>query len=199
MTLSVQFMTMIAMVIGGFYLGLIQDTYRRFQGYWKNNVFLLYFMEISFWLTQVLLLFYVLFRVNAGELRFYVFLACLLGFAAYQALAAPLYKRLLEQIIRIVVKCYRFLENLVQTIIIAPIKYIFQLLVALILLIGQLILSIILFAAKIIYVPLKWIAMVIYRLLPKSIQNFLHKLAGFYSTIKNTCRKGLKYLKFKRR
>ncbi|WP_099158888.1 spore cortex biosynthesis protein YabQ [Virgibacillus ndiopensis] len=199
MTLSVQFMTMIAMVIAGFYLGMVQDTYRRFTKHWKGKLFLTYFMEISFWLSQTLILFYVLFRVNAGELRFYVFLACLLGFAAYQGLASNLYKRLLERVIKIVLMCYRFIKNLVQMIIIAPIKYVIQILITVILFIGHLLLTIFLFIVKLIYTPLKWIFMTIYRILPKNFQNFLHKLAGFYSTMKNICIKWLKYFKFKGR
>ncbi|GGB51192.1 hypothetical protein GCM10011409_30950 [Lentibacillus populi] len=199
MTLDVQFMTMIVMVISGFYLGIIQETFRRFQPHWKENRFLRYFMEITFWLSQVLLLFYVLFRVNAGELRFYVFLALLLGFAAYQALAAHAYKRLLEYVIRVIAACYHFLEKLIQTLIITPVKYLIQLVITLILFVVQLVISILLFIAKVIIFPIKWVIYLIYRLLPKSIQNFLHKTAGFYSTIKNICKKGLEYLKFKRR
>ncbi|WP_188456137.1 spore cortex biosynthesis protein YabQ [Virgibacillus oceani] len=199
MTLSVQFMTMIAMVLAGFYLGIIQDTYRRFTRHWKGKVFLTYFIEVLFWLSQTLILFYVLFRVNAGELRFYVFLACLLGFAAYQALAANLYKRLLERVIKIVLVCLRFIKKLVQMIIINPIKFVIQTLITVILFIGHVLVTILLFILKLLYTPLKWVFMTIYRFLPKKIQNFLHKLAGFYSTMKNICIKWLKYFKFKRR
>lgn len=199
MTLNVQFITMLAMVLCGFYLGLILETFRRFQPHWKDNRLLKYVMEISFWMSQVLLLFYVLFRVNAGELRFYVFLALFLGFAAYQALAAPMYKRLLEFAIRIVVACYRFVEQVIQTLIITPIKYIIKLLVTITLFIVQLVITVLLFIGKVIFLPIKWIFYMIYRLLPKRFRNFLHKTAGFYSTMKNICKKGLKYLKFKRR
>ncbi|MGY0694535.1 spore cortex biosynthesis protein YabQ [Virgibacillus sp. FSP13] len=199
MTLNVQFMTMIVMIISGFYLGIIQETFRRFKPHWKDNKFFVYFMEVAFWLSQVLLVFYVLFLVNAGELRFYVFLALFLGFSIYQALAAPLYKWLLEHLIRIIVTCYRFMERLIQILIITPIKYMIKLFVTLVLLIVQFITTLILFVAKVIFFPIRWIFTIIYRLLPRNIQNFFHKLAGFYSTIKNISKKGMKYLKFKRR
>src|SRR5699024_5483544 len=101
MTLDVQFMTMAAMTLSGIYLGIAQETFRRFKPHWKPNRFLLYFMEIAFWLFQVALIFYVLFLVNAGELRLYVFLALFLGISMYQVLVASVYKRLLEMIVRI--------------------------------------------------------------------------------------------------
>src|SRR5690625_1289933 len=90
MTLSTQFITMLAMTSGGFYLGVVLDTFRRFASSWKNRIIFSYVMETSFWLTQVIILFYVLFRVNGGELRLYIFLACLLGFTIYQVLAAKI-------------------------------------------------------------------------------------------------------------
>ncbi|MEW9675295.1 spore cortex biosynthesis protein YabQ [Lentibacillus sp. L22] len=199
MTLDVQFLTMIVMIISGIYLGAALETFLRFKPYWKSNWFMLYFMEIAFWLSQVLLLFYVLFLVNAGELRVYVFLALFMGFAAYKALFAPLYKRLLELFIRIILTCYHFIEKLIKTLVIAPIKYIIQLLITLILFIVQLLVKVFLFVVKVIFFPIKWILILLYRMLPKNIRNFLHKTAGFYSTMENICKKGLDYIKFKRR
>src|SRR5699024_12815245 len=123
MTLHVQFMSLISMVIGGFYLGMAIDTFRRFSTYWERNVFFKYLLEICFWLMQSLILFYVLFRVNDGEIRFYIFLSCLLGFATYQALAASIYKQLLEGVIRIVRSIYRFFKRLIEVLIIIPVKW----------------------------------------------------------------------------
>src|SRR5699024_2545129 len=114
MTLDVQFMTMIAMALCGIYLGIAQETFRRFTPHWKSNRFLAYFMEITFWLSQVMIIFYILFRVNSGELRMYVFLALLLGVSAYQVFVAAIYKRVLEMIIRIITVVYQFLKRLIQ-------------------------------------------------------------------------------------
>lgn len=197
--LDVQFLTMVTMILCGIYLGIVQETFRRFQPHWSSNRFLLYVMEIGFWLSQVILIFYALFLVNAGELRFYVFLALFLGFAAYQALVAPIYKRVLEIIIRAIAAVYRFLERMVQTLLIAPVKFIVQLLVTIIISILQLIVSIFLFLVKIFFAPLKWIILMIYHILPEKTQTFLRKTAGIYSRIKNICKKGWNYLKGKRR
>lgn len=58
MTLTVQFITMAAMIVSGLYLGMSLDTFRRFSPYFKNNVFLTYSLEISFWLMQAFILFF---------------------------------------------------------------------------------------------------------------------------------------------
>ncbi|GAA0609113.1 spore cortex biosynthesis protein YabQ [Virgibacillus siamensis] len=199
MTLHVQFVTMMAMVLGGLYLGIIQETFRRFSIHWRKRRVLAYFMEISFWLTQTLLLYYLLFRVNSGELRLYVFAAILLGFSVYQVLVANAYKWLLEHIIRIVLGCFQFIENLVSVLIITPVKVIIQFVVTCVLFILQILLRVLSFAGKLIFTPVFWIFRTLFGILPKNIQHNLYKLAGFYSTIKNKCRKWVKKILFKRR
>ncbi|QKY70901.1 spore cortex biosynthesis protein YabQ [Lentibacillus sp. CBA3610] len=194
MTLDVQFITMISMIAGGFYLGMALDTFRRLSIYWKQRVFLIYFMEISFWLTQTMLLYYVLFLANSGELRFYVFLAVLLGFSMYRALAASAFKRLLEHVIRVIAAISRFLENMFKTVIVTPVKFIIQLLITIGVFTVNLLLSLVRYIFKIVFVPVFWLLRMIFRMLPQSIQKNLHKIAGFYSTIENTCKKWLKKL-----
>ncbi len=187
------------MVSSGFYLGIVQETFRRFTPYWKKSIFLTYLLEIIFWITQTGIIFYVLFRVNAGELRLYVFLACFLGFSMYQVFGKAVYKRLLESIIRIATSILRFFRNLIQGLIITPITWIIKFILRIIVFIITLVGSIVLFALKVILTPFRWILIGIYRLMPNNFKNISHKLAGFYSTIKNICYKWLKYLKFKRR
>lgn len=192
-------MTMLAMISGGFYLGMILDTFRRASLHWKNAVFMIYFMEIIFWISQTLLLFYILYRVNAGELRFYVFVACLLGFAAYQALASTAYKKMLEHIIQFALSVYRFFAKVIRMLVITPIIFIFTLLLTAIINIIQVLLIVLMTIGKIIFYPLKLIFRLIYAMLPEIIIKYLHKTAGIYSMMENTCKKWLKKITFKRR
>ncbi|AXI07552.1 spore cortex biosynthesis protein YabQ [Oceanobacillus zhaokaii] len=199
MTLSIQFLTMAAMVLSGFYLGLIQDTYRRFTRYWQRRILLTYVMEICFWLTQSIILFYVLYRVNAGEIRLYIVIACLLGFSMYQVVAANFYKRLLEHLIRIFTAIYNFFAKVVQVLIITPIRWIIITLFLILLTIIKLFGKIIFFILKLIAAPFKWIGYGLYQLLPEKVKKNLHKIAGFYSRMKNICIKWANSLKFNRR
>jgi|SRR5699024_4518987 len=195
MTLDVQFMTMISMILGGIYLGVALETFRRFSPYWKNNRILTYSMEICFWLMQSFILFYILFRVNGGEIRIYSALACLLGFSAYKALVASFYKHFLERIIIIVNSIYRFFVKVINALIIQPVKYIIHFLITCLLLILNGLYTILSFLLKIIVTPVFWVLKKIYHLLPKSLQNILYKIAGFYSTIKNIIIKVVRKLK----
>lgn len=194
MRLDVQFLTMASMILGGFYLGMALDTFRRFTPYWKNKRILTAILEILFWLIQVLILFYILYLVNHGELRVYIFVAVFLGFAMYQALAAPLYKRLLEVMIRIILAIYRFLMKTVYYLIIVPIKWMITVSITTIIMVARLLLNILQFVLKVIWTPIFWILRGVYRLLPESIQKIVRKIAGFYSIMKNTLIKWSRFI-----
>ncbi len=195
MTLQVQFLTMISMIIGGFYLGIAHDSYLRFSPYWRQRVFLRYFFEITFWMIQTLLLFYILYRVNAGELRAYIFIACLLGFSIYKVIFASLYKKILEVIIRILLMLYRFCKKVFHIFIITPIRWV----IYLILLVFQMIISILFFVIKLIFIPIIWIIKLVFRLLPEKLQKNIRKLMGVYSIMENTSMKWIKNILLKRR
>ncbi|MHA6252894.1 spore cortex biosynthesis protein YabQ [Oceanobacillus sp. CAU 1775] len=178
MSLSVQFATIIAMVLSGVYLGIIQSTFQRFSVYWKKRNILKYVLEISFWVLQTVIIFYILFRVNAGELRLYVFLACLLGFSFYQALLKGYYLRLLEVLIRIGKKVLFIIERILYVLIFKPIQLLAVLVISIVVLIG-----------KICFYPFLFLGKFIYSTLPIKNMKISHKFKSFYSTIKSTFRK----------
>jgi spore cortex biosynthesis protein YabQ len=187
MTLSIQFATMAAMVVSGLYLGGSLDTFRRLVPYRKPNTILTYVMEVGFWLIQAFILFFILFQMNGGELRFYIVVAVLLGFSIYQALFKNLYRGLLEKIIQWVTALYRFLRRLIEVLIITPLRWLLVLCMKILLGLGIALGTILLYTLRIILFPLKLLLKMIYRLLPKNIRKLLYKSAGFYSKIKNKC------------
>lgn len=195
MTLTVQFTTMIAMVLCGFYFGIALDTLRRFTPYWRESRFMVYFMEISFWFTQTLLLLYVLYLVNAGELRVYVFVACLLGYSIYRVTAANIYKKVLEVIIHLIRSIYHFCKRLGETLIIRPIKWILSITLWAL----GLCFSILFYIVNLIFVPFRWLLQLLYFLLPKKITEYFNKIAQFYSILKTRSVNWVKYMMSKRR
>ena len=70
----------------------------------------------------------VLFQVNDGELRAYIFLACLLGFSMYVVMFKTIYKRVLEWIIKVLVALTKGIIKILNTLIIRPIRWIIELL-----------------------------------------------------------------------
>lgn len=195
MTLTVQFYTLITMIGMGSYFGAALDTYIRFLNRSVRKGWIVFINDFLFWVIQGLIIFYVLFLVNEGEFRLYLFLALLCGFAAYQALLKNIYKKLLESFIVIVIKSVQLLTNLVKNIIFLPIKWIivsvlsvtywiFRLFYKLAVRIGLLILAVLGILLK----PFIWMISPIWDKMPntvkKTVGKFYHKGKGFFSNLK---------------
>mgnify|MGYP003575953069 CR=1 FL=1 len=196
MTLSTQFLTMISMIGMGSLFGVMFDTYQRFLDRPNRKSWIVFFNDLLFWVIQALIIFYILFLVNNGELRFYIFVALLCGFAAYQSLFKGVYLRLLEFMIKTAIAIYRFIRRAFQLLIYKPVIGLIQLVISIIILIGRgifslvkFVLKVILFILKIFWVPFVKIISILWKLLPKSIKKYVEKLynrtAGIFMEIKN--------------
>ena len=196
MTLTTQFMTMLAMIGMGIFFGAGLDTYNRFLKRSKRKSWLVFINDVLFWIIQGLFIFFVLFRVNQGELRFYIFVALLCGFAAYQSVFKVFYLRLLERLIFFVISLIHFFVKMVYLLIYKPIYVVITTLFEIILMIGKgllvllkWILMVVLFGIKVLFTPILWILLLVWKLSPKTIKKLVekiyNKLAGKYRIIKN--------------
>lgn len=195
MTLTVQFYTMVSMVAMGLWLGIAMDTYSRFLHPHRKKSFWLYINDVIFWLLQGLLIFYVLFLVNEGTLRLYVFFALLCGYAAYRALFQQLYRHSLERIIIITITIMSVIKSLVTNLVYRPILFILKLLLSLCMMLISIITTIFWFIIKLFWVPVKWGFLLLWRLIPLSIRARLIKTAGIADTIKNYIKNWLSKLR----
>ncbi|MEK3988129.1 MULTISPECIES: spore cortex biosynthesis protein YabQ [Robertmurraya] len=197
MTLTTQFLTMISMAAMGSYLGAAIDTYNRFLFRSKRKSWLVFLNDIFFWVLQGLIFFYVLFVINQGELRFYIFLAILCGFAAYQSLLKRGYARVLEIIITMIISIYRYAVKIFLMLIYRPIVSLLLGCVSLITIIGKGLfvlvkwtIQFIWMIIKLLFTPVKWLLILFWNLLPKhikkTVEKLYNKLAGYYQVIKNT-------------
>ncbi|MFJ7472005.1 spore cortex biosynthesis protein YabQ [Peribacillus frigoritolerans] len=196
MTLTIQFYTLLAMIGMGSGFGAALDTYSRFLNRSERKRWIVFIHDFLFWIIQGLLIFYVLFLVNEGEFRLYLFLALLCGFSAYQALFKGFYQRFLEFLIILVIKLARFIANSVHILIFLPIKWVIVSILAIIIGIGKFVLTLLKWAGKILlfilnifWRPLKWILTYIWNLLPvfvtKNVGKFYNKGKGILLKIKN--------------
>ncbi|WP_258832589.1 spore cortex biosynthesis protein YabQ [Peribacillus frigoritolerans] len=197
MTLTIQFYTLLAMIGMGSGFGAALDTYSRFLNRSERKRWSVFIHDFLFWIIQGLLIFYVLFLVNEGEFRLYLFLALLCGFSAYQALFKGFYQRFLEFLIILVIKLARFIANSVHMLIFLPIKWVIVSILAIIIGIGKFVLTLLKWAGKILlfilnifWRPLKWILTYIWNLLPvfvtKNVGKFYNKGKGILLKIKNS-------------
>ena len=121
MSLSTQLTTMLVMVGMGGWLGIALDTYRRLFHRRKRRVWVVFSFDVLFCIVQSVLIFLVLYLINYGEIRFYIFLALLCGFAAYQSLLKNLYTASLERTLYLLNKLFSFIKRVVTIILIRPI------------------------------------------------------------------------------
>jgi spore cortex biosynthesis protein YabQ len=196
MTLSTQFMTMLSMIGMGALFGGLLDTYQRFLKRPKRKHWLVFVNDVLFWMLQALLVFYILFLVNQGELRFYIFIALFCGFAVYQSLLKGIYMKMLEWFISAVVSIYKFFKKAIYILLFKPIVGLFQLLLSICLFIGRglytlvkFILRIILFILKLLWKPFEMFLLIFWKLLPKGFKKYVekiyNKLAGYSKRLKN--------------
>lgn len=196
MTLTTQFLTMLTMIGMGSVFGASLDTYNRFLKRTQRKSWIVFIHDILFWVVQGLAIFYILFIVNRGELRFYIFIALLCGFAAYQSLFKRMYLRLLEMVIHIIISIYRFILKVYHYVIYKPIRGLILAIISLLILLYKGILALlkvlykmVTFTCKVLLLPVKWILVVFWRLLPKqlkkSVEKFYNRMAGILRQIKN--------------
>lgn len=185
MTLHVQLITMLTMIAGGVYLGFAFETYRRLTHRLRKNLLLLYVLELGFWFIQTAVLFYILFKVNEGELRIYVFLACLLGYSMYIVIFQKGYQKVLEGSIRLVKAIFKQVFAVVQTMFIQPV---WALLSFLFKVVNGVIISII----RLLSYPFRWLLQCVKWLLPDI---FLKKAFQMYIICSTMINKHLKNVK----
>ena len=185
MTLTTQFLAMAAMILGGIYLGAAMDTLQRFKHFYRKRTLMNYTIVISFWLLQAFILFFLLYQVNYGELRFYIFLSVLCGYAAYRALFQGIYTRMLERLIRIIKALTRFFLKCFNLFIVKPIKWLWKAATAIIIWVSTLLLAGSIFVLRVLWWPLRLILRLLWKMVPENMKKYLHTLAGFYVTIKN--------------
>ncbi|MFS0881655.1 spore cortex biosynthesis protein YabQ [Metabacillus niabensis] len=200
MSLTTQFYTMLAMVGMGGWLGAALDTYGRFLKRPLRARWVVFINDLLFWLVQGLILFYLLLLVNEGELRIYIFLAVLCGYAAYQSLLKKIYLQLLELFIQTSLTIYRLFIRAGQLMIVKPIVGTIQLLIAIILGAVNILWKLIKWGfkflwslVKILLSPVTFLFRLLWRLVPRSVGNFLieniRRLAGFFGKFKNITNK----------
>ena len=196
MTLSTQFMTMLTMIGMGSFFGAALDTYNRFLKRSSRKQFIVFVNDILFWILQGLIIFYVLFVVNEGELRFYIFIALFCGFAAYQSILKGYYLKSLEVIITTVISFWGLLVRLFLVIIYRPLIAIYSLILTIIFSLGRFLFRltqflgrVIIWMGRIIIKPIQLILILFWKLLPKGIKKTVEKLynewAGLFKRMKN--------------
>ncbi|MEB3750596.1 spore cortex biosynthesis protein YabQ [Geobacillus sp. FSL W8-0032] len=197
MSISIQFYTMLAMIGMGGWIGMAFDTYSRLFKRHERAHWLVFVNDVLFWVVQALFVFYVLLLVNEGELRFYLFLALLCGYAAYQSLLRSSYVRLLERLIWLAARIGQALAELFRAVVVRPLVFVGQIGLALLLFVFRLLVWATRFGLlavwrtiRLLLAPFVWAAMSIWRRMPPPgramVAKILRPFKGFAGQIENT-------------
>ncbi|NHN35069.1 spore cortex biosynthesis protein YabQ [Paenibacillus sp. S3N08] len=126
MTLHIQFATMGMMMLGGLSLGGLFDLYRVLANYFRMPRYAYYFWDVVFWILGTLLIFKLLYDINWGQVRLFIFIGLLVGMVVYFWLFSGL-------VVKLVLKLIQFLKFVIQIgvrafkiLIIVPISLLYR-------------------------------------------------------------------------
>ncbi len=192
MTLHTQLITMIAMIIGGLYLGFATETYRRVLYKWRTHWIVRYCFEIGYWVLQTCILFYLLYRTNDGEVRLFIGLASLLGYSMYIVLCQLWYRKLLEVIITVIRTIVNWTIHCLEVLIVQPVIWLLKAILYLLKGMYHILL-------KLLYILCYPVIFLLKKYLPEQFLKNISKLPMFCSTIGDKLKEYWKRIREKRR
>ncbi|HZJ56706.1 MAG TPA: spore cortex biosynthesis protein YabQ [Clostridia bacterium] len=102
MTTTNQAYIFLATVYGGMLLGIVYDVYRAFRMIIKPGRWFVAVLDLSFWILAVLLSFFMLFKVNGGEIRLFTFIGLGMGWGLYSLIIGGMLVKLLVKVYEII-------------------------------------------------------------------------------------------------
>lgn len=122
-------------IINGVLIGIIFDIFRISRKTIKTSDFVTYIEDFLFWIITSIILLYSIFTYNNGELRFFMFLAVILGFSLYLfTISSYLIKinvKIINLVKKVFLKIFEIIYNpfikvfkILKKIIIKPILFI---------------------------------------------------------------------------
>ncbi len=129
MSLETQVMTMLMMFVCGSALGIVMDVYRITARELRLSRMLTPLLDAAFWIAATWAVFRMLIGSNEGELRFYVFLALLIGLWFYYKTASTWVQSLVVKIMDAGKWLVNRLIRVFHLLVIRPIIGLYRLLV----------------------------------------------------------------------
>lgn len=168
------------MIAMGLVIGMNLDFYHRVtirfvKAFWTRMCW-----DLLFWMAQVLLVFYVLLRVNEGELRFYIFLALIVGFWIYRRHGRKPFLRWMEVGFSFVKWVKRVCIGIIRVFVVSPVKFLLKLIISSVMIGLTICGNVLMFILNLLLFPLKIIA----RLLRPMVKKFLPR--SFVNLIERT-------------
>lgn len=158
---TVQWVTLLYMILAGGAMGVAYDSYRVLSLKFRFPKWLNAMLDLLYWIWAALLVFRMLYAGNQGQLRFYVFLGLFLGVWIYFLTFSVTFRKFVVMLIHSVQYMCRLLWRMVDILIGKPLRLLWRLIVGLLVGLWRIllfILKILLRLTKPIWVlPIRWI------------------------------------------
>lgn len=120
MELSTQIRTFLLIVTTGIILGILFDTYRVLRRHFRPPWLVTSLTDLIYCLLASAIAFAALLAGNWGELRFYVFIALLIGIVAYYRLVSQYVMKLIMALLVLIAKIWNMAKLAVSYVVIKP-------------------------------------------------------------------------------
>ena len=108
--------------INGVIIGLLFDIFRILRKSFKTSDLITIIQDILFWIITGIIILYSIFIFNNGEIRFYMFLAVILGALLYMLLLSRYIIKISVEIINVIKKVLKFIFKIISW----PIQIIYE-------------------------------------------------------------------------
>lgn len=120
--------------LNGLIIGLLFDLFRISRRVFKTNNIITYIEDVIFWILSGFIILYSSFTFNNGELRFYMFIAILIGIIMYMLFVSShiinicvtfltILKNFFNKFIRIILIPFKFLYKIMRKFFMKPIIF----------------------------------------------------------------------------
>ena len=110
-------------IINGIFIGIIFDFFRILRKSFKTKDIVTYVEDFLFWILTGTIILYSIFTFNNGEIRFYMFIAIIIGIFLYMLL----FSKYIIKTNVFIITCLKKIFNIFFYFLNIPIKYIFKL------------------------------------------------------------------------
>ena len=124
MEFSAQIKTFLLIAATGIFLGVLFDTYRVLRRCFRPSRLITSLADLIYCLIASAIAFAALLAGNWGELRFYIFIALIIGLAAYYRIASKQVMKLIMAVLKLIAKGWRMTKLAFVFTLIKPTKFI---------------------------------------------------------------------------
>lgn len=128
MSLSIQWLTLGAMLLSGIGMGVLFDGYRVVSNELRFPRWSLSLLDLTYWIASAIIVFRMLYVSNSGEVRAYVFVGLAIGAILYYLLFSKLTMTLTLWLIKAVKWCIQLIINIFHFLVIKPVMLLWTIL-----------------------------------------------------------------------